>query len=148
MAIVEEERIGGGDYVWMASTLGGNPISMAAAYAALAVFRSQGIYDQLHELGHYLRDGLRRILRNRHLTGQVIGDGPLAQVVFSDQSVFDYRSTKKGDGAKGRRLMLELFSRQVFLNPMGTKLYLSLAHDEAACDEFLSRFDAALGTVS
>lgn len=148
MAMVEEKRIGGGDYVWMASTLGGNPISMAAANAALAVFRSQGVYDQLHELGHYLRDGLRRVLRNRQLTGQVIGDGPLAQVVFSDQSVFDYRSTKRGDGVKGRRVMLELFSRQVFLNPMGTKLYLSLAHDEAACDEFLSRFDAALETVS
>ncbi len=28
--------------------------------------------------------------------------------------------------------MLGLFARGVFLNPMGTKLYLSLAHDEAA----------------
>ena len=144
MAMVEEERIGGEDYVWMASTLGGNPISMAAANAALGVFRTPGTYDQLHKLGDYLREGLRRVLRDRQQTGQVIGDGPLAQVVFSDEPVFDYRSTKKGDSAKGRRVMLELFARQVFLNPMGTKLYLSLAHDEAICDEFLTRFDAAL----
>ena len=144
MAMVEEERIGGEDYVWMASTLGGNPISMAASNAALAVFRGPGNYDHLHALGHYLREGLRRTLRDRQQTGQVIGDGPLAQVVFSDQPVFDYRSTKKGDSAKGRHVMLELFARQVFLNPMGTKLYLSLAHDESACDEFLARFDAAL----
>jgi len=147
MAMVEEERIGGEDYVWMASTLGGNPISMAASNAALAVFRSPGTYDRLHELGHYLREGLRRVLRNARQTGQVIGDGPLAQVVFSDQSVFDYRSTKRGDAAKGRRVMLELFSRRVFLNPMGTKLYLSVAHDEATCDEFLARFEAALEAV-
>lgn len=39
--------------------------------------------------------------------------------------------------------MLARFARGVFLNPMGTKLYLSLAHDEAACDAFIDRFDDA-----
>jgi glutamate-1-semialdehyde 2,1-aminomutase len=32
--------------------------------------------------------------------------------------------------------MLALFEQGVFLNPMGTKLYLSLAHDEASLAEF------------
>ncbi len=77
----------------------------------------------------------------------MIGDGPLAQVVFSAEPVRDYRSTKKGDSAKGRALMLGLFARGVFLNPMGTKLYLSIAHDESACDELLARFDDALAEV-
>jgi glutamate-1-semialdehyde 2,1-aminomutase len=95
-------------------------------------------------LGHYLREGLRRALRDRQATAQVIGDGPLAQVVFSDRPVSDYRSTARGDKAKGRALMLALFERGVFLNPMGTKLYLSLAHDEAVCDAFLKRFADAL----
>ena len=36
--------------------------------------------------------------------------------------------------------MLALFRRKVFLNPMGTKLYLSLAHDQTVCDMFLERF--------
>ncbi len=82
------------------------------------------------------------------MSAQVIGDGPLAQVVFSNEPVRDYRSTQKGDKAKGRALMLGLFERGVFLNPMGTKLYLSLAHDEAVCDDFLARFDAALAEVA
>ncbi len=43
--------------------------------------------------------------------------------------------------------MLALFARGVFLNPMGTKLYLSVAHDEAVCDELLTRFDEALAEV-
>ncbi len=148
MAMVDEHRIGGDDYVWMASTLGGNPISMAAANAALGVFRGPRTYENLHHLGEYLREGLRKVLRDHQQTGQVIGDGPLGQVVFSDEPVFDYRSTKRGDSLKGRRLMLELFKRRVFLNPMGTKLYLSVAHDEAVCDELLARFDAALGVVA
>jgi glutamate-1-semialdehyde 2,1-aminomutase len=148
MEMVSEHRIGGADYVWMASTLGGNPVSAAAAKAALGVLRQAGSYQRLHALGHNLRDGLVRVLRDRQVTAQVIGDGPLAQVVFSDQPVTDYRSSAQGDTAKGRALMLALFERGVFLNPMGTKLYLSLAHDEAVCEAFLERFDDALAEVS
>ena len=44
--------------------------------------------------------------------------------------------------------MLALFRRGVFLNPMGTKLYLSLAHTLDTCDEFLSLFAEALGEVA
>jgi glutamate-1-semialdehyde 2,1-aminomutase len=77
----------------------------------------------------------------------VIGDGPLAQVVFFGEPVTDYRSTARGDKARGRALMLALFARGVFLNPMGTKLYLSLAHDEAVCDSFLDLFDEALAAL-
>ena len=45
MEWTNEHRIGGSDYVWMASTLGGNPISTAAANAALGVFRQPGTYE-------------------------------------------------------------------------------------------------------
>ena len=144
MNIVREDRMGDPHYVWVASTLGGNPISTAAARAALSVLSQDGTYERLHALGRYLRDGMREVLERREATAQVIGDGPLAQVVFSDRPVRDYRSTQRADKARGRALMLGLFARGVFLNPMGTKLYLSIAHNEAVCDEFLDRFDDTL----
>jgi len=147
MAAVREDRLGAADYMWVASTLGGNPVSTAAAGAALAVFRRDGTYARLHALGRYLRDGMARVLESRQERAQVIGDGPLAQVVFSTAPVVDYRSTLNSDRARARRVMLGLFERGVFLNPMGTKLYLSLAHDEAVCDAFLERFDDALGAT-
>ena len=43
--------------------------------------------------------------------------------------------------------MLGLFDRGVFLNPMGTKLYLSLAHDEAVCDALVDRVDDVLKDI-
>jgi glutamate-1-semialdehyde 2,1-aminomutase len=144
---VREDRLGTPDYVWTASTLGGNPVSSAAALAALGIYRRTDTYQRLRELGEYLRHGMRRVLAERQQRAQVIGDGPLAQVVFSPDPVFDYRSTKRGDGAKGRKLMLGLFRRGVFLNPMGTKLYLSLAHDQAECDRLLDRMGDALGEI-
>jgi glutamate-1-semialdehyde 2,1-aminomutase len=148
MEWVSEHRIGGKDYVWMASTLGGNPVSSAAANAALGVLRGPGIYEHLHGIGRYLRERMRRVLRDRQMTAQVIGDGPLAQVVFSPEPVRDYRSTFRSDRRMARALMLGLLARQVFVNPMGTKLYLSIAHDQAMCDAFCDRFDDALAEVT
>lgn len=145
MEMVDEGRLGRGDYVWMASTLGGNPISCAASEAALRVLRAPGSYEHLHRVGRYLREILRGVLARRGIAAQVIGDGPLAQVVFSEVPVTDYRSLALADRERARATMLGAFARGVFLNPMGTKLYLSLAHDEAVCDEFAERFDAALG---
>jgi len=147
MAVVREDRLGRDRYVWVASTLGGNPISSGAALASLEIYRRKETYPHLHEIGRYLRDGMRRVLASRQLRAQIIGDGPLAQVVFSPDPVFDYRSTRRGDREKGRALMLGLFRRGIFLNPMGTKLYLSLAHDRAACDQLLDRLDDALGEI-
>ncbi len=144
--LAREDRTAHADYVWTASTLGGNPVSCAAANAALAVYRTPGTYEGLHATGEVFREGLRRVLRDAGQAGQVIGDGPLGQIVFSDKPVVDYRSTIAGDRAKSRAMMLGLFERDVFVNPMGTKLYLSLAHaaggqgaDAGIVDEFLAR---------
>ncbi len=147
MELVEERRIGEGGYVWTASTLGGNPISTAAANAALGVFRGDGVYERLYGLGECLREGMRRVLRDAGERATVIGDGPLAQVVFAEHEVMDYRTTIAADRARGRALMLELWRRGVFLNPMGTKLYLSLAHTEAECGEFCDRLGEALAAI-
>ena len=145
---VREDRLGQPGYVWVASTLGGNPISTAAARAALGVFKEPDCYRRLHDLGRSLRSGMRQVLDDHQQQAQVIGDGPLAQVVFSPEPVNDYRSTKRGDGQKGRALMLALFRRKIFLNPMGTKLYLSVAHTQSVCDVFLERFADALQAVN
>ncbi|MDZ4702114.1 MAG: aspartate aminotransferase family protein [Rhodothermales bacterium] len=152
MALVREDGLGYSDrYVWTASTLGGNPISTTAASAALEVFRADGgVYPELHRMGVYLRAGMRRVLETRGIPGQIIGDGPLAQVVFTAETepVRDYRATRRGDSARSRATMLGLFERGIFLNPMGTKLYLSIAHDEAVCDAFLDRFDDTVGALT
>jgi glutamate-1-semialdehyde 2,1-aminomutase len=144
MELVREDRLGKQSYVWVASTLGGNPVSSAAALATLRILRSEGTYDHLHKLGDYLRQGMRKVLQRTGLAAHVIGDGPLAQVIFNTANPRDYRTTRHSDPAFARRVMLELFRRGILLNPMGTKLYVSLAHNESVCDEFCDKFDEAL----
>ncbi len=149
MQITGENRMNNDTYVWSASTLGGNPISTSAARAALAILSDVGVHDRLHELGKYLRTGLKRVLDDHGIAAQVIGDGPLAQSVITDRTtVNDYRSSQHKDGALARKISLGLFERGIFLNPMGTKLYISIAHDETVCDEFLDRFDDTLKSLT
>lgn len=146
MEVVEEHRLGSSTYVWTASTLGGNPVSTAAAAATLGILSQPGVHTQLHDLGAYTRSGMETVLTEIGIAGRVIGDGPLAQVVFLDEEgpITDYRMVKRGNGEASRHLMLDLFASGIFLNPMGTKLYLSLAHSKEDIDEFLSHFGASL----
>ena len=142
--LVREDRLGEERYVWFASSLGGNPVSAVAAVAALSELRKPGVYPRLFALGEALRSGLRRVLREEGVTAHVQGDGPLAAVVFTDGEVVDYRSAFRADRQRARSFLLGLFRRGIFLNPMSTKLYLSLAHTEQEIAVLLDAARAAL----
>ena len=144
LELVREDRLGDPRYVWFASSLGGNPVSTAAACATLGELRKPGTYGHLFALGESLRAGLRRVLQDVGVTAQVQGDGPLAAVVFTDREVVDYRTAFASNRALARAYLLGLFRRGIFLNPMSTKLYLSLAHTEADIARFLRAAQASL----
>jgi glutamate-1-semialdehyde 2,1-aminomutase len=135
--LVREDRLGQDRYVWFASSIGGNPVSAAAAVATLAELRREGTYPRLFALGESLRGGLVSVLKQEGVTAQVQGDGPLAAIVFTDHEVVDYRTAFASDRARARAFLLGLFRRGIFLNPMSTKLYLSLAHTGADIQRFL-----------
>jgi glutamate-1-semialdehyde 2,1-aminomutase len=132
-----EANLGKERYVWFASTLAGNPVSAAASLATLRELRKPGAYERLHALGRNLRDGYRRLLQEFEIPGQVLGDGPLCQVLFTENAVVDYRTAFKADREKGRQFVLGLFKNGIFLNPMGTKLYISLAHTDEDIQKIL-----------
>jgi glutamate-1-semialdehyde 2,1-aminomutase len=135
--LTREDRLGQERYVWFASSVGGNPVSAAAALATLGELRKPGTYRSLFTLGETLRSGLRDVLLQEGITAHVQGDGPLGAVVFTDREVADYRTALGADRTRARAFLLGLFRRGIFLNPMSTKFYLSLAHTEAHIKEFL-----------
>ncbi len=125
-----ESNLGKERYVWFASTLAGNLISTAASLATLSELRKPGVYERLHTLGRNLRNGFQDLLKKMEIGGQALGDGPLCQLVFTDEKVVDYRTGYRAHREKGRQFALGLFEQGIFLNPMGTKLYISLAHTD------------------
>ena len=144
MEVVNEHRLPGPNYAWSASTTGGNPVSCAAALATLDLLSEPGLYPRLHAAGRRLRQRISEALEQTGEVAQVLGDGPLAQAAFSAQPVTDQTSWLASDRARGKALMHGLLRGGVFLNPMGTKLYLSLAHNDAVIDEFGARLADAL----
>jgi glutamate-1-semialdehyde 2,1-aminomutase len=144
MEVVNEARLPGPNYAWSASTTGGNPVSCAAALACLDVLNEPGVYAALHAAGGHLRRLLREALAAHGESGQLLGEGPVLQVAFSKTPVVDQASWMASDRARGRAMMLELVQRGVFLNPMGTKLYLSVAHSEHDLHGFAAVFADAL----
>jgi glutamate-1-semialdehyde 2,1-aminomutase len=145
--LVTESRLGDARYVWWASSLGGTPVSCAAGLATLHALRERGVYERLFWLGEQLRAGLREVLAERAVTAHVQGTGPLAAVVFTAGEVVDYRTAFDSDRARARAFLLGLFRRGVFLNPMSTKLYLSLAHTEAHVARLLEAARGALADL-
>ncbi|RMF92527.1 MAG: aspartate aminotransferase family protein [Nitrospinota bacterium] len=132
-----EARLGQPDYVWFASSLGGNPITATAALATLAELRQPGTYQRFFALGERLRSGFRAILAELGITAQVLGDGPLCALAFTGQPVSDYRTAFQADQDRARRFKLGLFQNGIFLNPMSTKFYLSLAHSDKDIEQIL-----------
>ena len=144
MDVVNEQRLPGPNYVWSASTTGGNPVSCAAAMAALEVYSERDCYRRLHSLGDRFRSVLGGVLIRMRIPGQVLGIGPLAQVGFASHPILDHRSWIASDRRRGRGVMLELVRQGYYLNPMGTKLYLSLQHGDGFLEAFEHAFSVAL----
>jgi len=140
MELCTESRLGTEEpYVWYAATLGGNPITAAACLATLAELRKPGVYEKLYRLGDQARQGLKEALHEKNVSGQVLGQGPITQVAFTEEEIVDYRSSFRADRKKAREFSLSLFRKGIFLNPMGTKLYISLAHTPEDIDRLVER---------
>ena len=102
-----------------------------------------GVYERLHELGERLRRGIASVFAEHGMPAQVFGDGPLAQYHLTDQPITDVASKASADRAARRAIDLELVCNGVFVNPILTKIYVSLAHDDGAIDAFVERLGAA-----
>ena len=115
MRHVREDRLNHSGYVWVASTLGGNP----GRFAPLDWLRYAFCRHQ-ERTRHYTvwettcEKGMAEVLHDHGIVGQILGDGPIAQVAFTPETITDYRSGQRADKQKGRAVMLELFRRGVF----------------------------------
>jgi glutamate-1-semialdehyde 2,1-aminomutase len=135
---VREDRHQTSRYVWAASTTGGSPVTSAAAHAVLDILETPGTYEHLFAMGRRLRDGIAAAFEGSGLPVQVYGDGPLAQYRITDRPVIDMDSEARADGDLRRRLDLALIGRGLFINPMLTKIYVSLAHQPDDIDRYTS----------
>ncbi len=146
MRLADHKLRGQPDYVYISGTLNGNPIAAVAGLATLDVLDQPGSYDRLNEVGSRLRSGLASVFESADVPAQVLGVGPLFQVLLTDQPIVDYRSMKRTDAATLKRIALSVFNAGFFLS--GEKGYISLVHTDEELDRTIEAFGAALRTLT
>jgi glutamate-1-semialdehyde 2,1-aminomutase len=132
--------------VGQVGTLNGNPIAAAAGLATLEVLKQPGTYERLHAVGQRLREQLEATLKEHRVAGQVLGEGPIFHVVFTEQPVHNHRDMLTADAAKQRIFHDELLRHGV-LKP-ASKGYISLVHSDGDLEVTATAFDAAMAQVA
>jgi glutamate-1-semialdehyde 2,1-aminomutase len=134
LQLADPQQKGHGRYCFLSGTLAGSPVACAAGLATLAVLQQSGTYQRLHTVGQRLAEGLRRAGVDTGVPLQVLGDGPVLQVVFTaHQPLRTHRDLSRADKRKAVQFGHELIRRGIYCTP-GGKLYLSLAHSDADLD--------------
>jgi glutamate-1-semialdehyde 2,1-aminomutase len=126
MAHFDRSAVGEEGFLMQVGTLSGNPVAAAAGLATLEILRRPGAYDRIFATGRELMGTLAELLKRNGLTAQVTGEPPLFDVVFSNEPVWNYRATLRGDADMLRRFNALLRERGVLKGE--SKYYVSLAH--------------------
>lgn len=147
LQLADPRQKGRGRYCFLSGTLTGNPVACAAGLATVNVLRQAGVYERLHFLGRRLSEGLRQAGADAGNSLQVLGDGPVLQVFFTEaKPLRNHRDLLRADKKKAISFGHELIRRGVYCTP-GGKLYLSLAHTDQDINRTVEIAAAALRAI-
>jgi glutamate-1-semialdehyde 2,1-aminomutase len=128
MAHFDKNKVGDENFLVQIGTLSGNPVAAAAGLATMAILKRPGAYERIHATGRELMGALGDLLKRAGIAAQVTGEPPLFDVVFTDETIRDYRSTLTGDADLMRRFNALLRERGILKGE--SKYYISLAHTD------------------
>ena len=135
-----------GGYVSITGTYSGNPLSCAAALAAIEVLSGEGVYETLFARGRRLMQGLRALFAAAGLPVHVTGEPPAFQTWFADAEPFDHRSAIASDAMRSMRFTALLLERGVM--KAHEKFFVSTAHDERDIELTLEAAESALAELA
>jgi glutamate-1-semialdehyde 2,1-aminomutase len=147
MDVTRPERRGTAPVSHLGGTMNGNPLAAAAGLATLDILAGDGVYDQLYATAEKLKTGIAELARDAGETLQIVGEGPLFQIFFTESEPHDYPGVLRSDHARSRQFGLNLIKRGFFLNP-GEKFYISLAHSDEDVWQTLEAAESAMAELA
>ncbi|MDQ1079298.1 aspartate aminotransferase family protein [Pseudoroseomonas cervicalis] len=130
------------------NTFGGNPVSCAVGQAVLEVIEGEGLVQNAHDTGAFLRDGLRQLAQRHELIGDVRGAG-----LFVGVELVTDRARKTPASAETARLVNGLRDRRVLISAAGPdanvlKIRPPLVFRQEHAERFLEAMEAVLQEIS
>ncbi|SJZ85869.1 glutamate-1-semialdehyde 2,1-aminomutase [Enhydrobacter aerosaccus] len=145
MAHFDKLAVADEDFLFQVGTLSGNPVAAVAGLATLEVLKRPGTYEQVFASGRTLMAALDGLLKKAGIKAQIVGEPPLFDVLFTDQTVRDYRDTLKGDKALATRFNQLLRARGIMKGE--SKYYVSLAHTQADIDHTINAWAESIAEL-
>jgi glutamate-1-semialdehyde 2,1-aminomutase len=131
--------------VYFSGTLNANPIVTAAGLATLRELQETNPYERVNAAADKLRAGLREVISQLDRPAHVLGDGPVLGIAFADGDPTDPAILIRNDQEVLSDLETALFRRGI-MNNIKSKLYMSVAHDNADIERTIDAVrDALLG---
>ncbi len=143
------EKLSPSGPVYQAGTLSGNPLAMAAGYAALSYIKEHPeIYVQLEKSSMYLEIGFKENLKSVGKNYAMNRVGSMVCMFFTEQPVNDFKSALTSDTALYGKYFHEMLNRGIYLAPAQFEaLFISTAHTKEDLDKTIKAHREALGTI-
>ncbi|MBN8546403.1 MAG: glutamate-1-semialdehyde 2,1-aminomutase [Ignavibacteria bacterium] len=104
--------------VYQAGTLSGNPLAMAAGYAALShIKENPGIYNLLEDRTDRLETGFRENLDKLGRSYRINRIGSMISMFFTESPVYDFDTAVKSDTALYAKFFHGMLDRGIYLPP-------------------------------
>jgi glutamate-1-semialdehyde 2,1-aminomutase len=130
-------------------TFNGNPLSVAAALAALTEVLTPDAYDHFRRVGARLADGCRTAIAEHGVPAHVVDLGCKGCVSYTPTPMQSYRDFLETDDDLFAASWAWLVNRGIFMTPGNEEQWtLSVQHDDSHIDRYIevfSGFCAALG---
>lgn len=125
-------------------TYSGNPLTMAAGFAAMELLTPE-VYARLDLLGERLRTRANAVFAEHGEAAQLSGDGSVFRILMTDQPIVDYRDSVEGAAQSTRlsQLHLNLLDEGFIVSNSGLGC-LSTPMSEAEVDQFVAGLSRAV----
>jgi glutamate-1-semialdehyde 2,1-aminomutase len=135
--------------VYQAGTLSGNPLAMAAGYAALSYIKEHPeIYLQLEKSSMYLENGFKENLKAVGKNYAMNRVGSMMCMFFTEERVDDFKSAVKSDTTLYGKYFHEMLNRGIYLAPAQFEaLFVSTAHSKEDLDKTINAHKESLGSM-
>jgi glutamate-1-semialdehyde 2,1-aminomutase len=126
--------------VYQAGTLSGNPLAMAAGYAALTHIKDYPeVYDELEKKSAYLETGLKENITRLHKNFALNRVGSMMTLFFFEGNVNSFQTAVKSDTALFGKYFHEMLTRRVYLAPAQFEaIFVSASHSNEDLDKTIN----------
>jgi len=123
--------------VYQAGTLSGNPLAMAAGYAALNYINiNPDIYNQLEDKSSYLEKGIKDNLKSLGKKFKINRVGSMLTLFFIEEDVNDFNTAVKSNTYLFGKYFNEMLIGGIYLPPSQFEaLFVSTAHSKEDLDK-------------